>query len=103
MLKNGEKHKQELPSARKVRRSCNKELYRTIKKLNKWIPPEKVAEAERLYFTKVVPNLLWIAENGSNRRKLADWWADHVAPELATLWDVEPERLVKAFRDSFGG
>lgn len=97
------KHEQELPTLRKIRRTCNKELYRTVKRLNMWIPPERIAEGEKLYLRKVIGHLLWISENGSNRRLLADWWAEHVAPELAALWQVDEKRLSEAFRDGFGG
>ncbi|PZE20704.1 dehydrogenase [Paenibacillus xerothermodurans] len=97
------KHKQQLPTARKIRRSCSRELYRTRKKLNKWISPELVEQAEQLYFKKVCLNLLWIVEHGSNRKLLSDWWEENVCPELAELWAVEPARLAKAFRESFGG
>ena len=96
-------NRSEAPSARQLRRTCNKELYRTIKRLNQWIPPEKIAEAERLYYKKVVFNLTWIIENGKNRKKLADWWAEAVAPEIAELWNVNEEKLVRAFRSAFGG
>lgn len=97
------KHEQELPSARKIRRTCNKELYRTIKRLKTFIAPDLLEQAEKLYFHKVVGNLIWIAENGSNRKLLADWWEEHVAPEIAELWQVDVERLSDAFRDGFGG
>ena|SRR5690606_6641973 len=97
------KHEQQLPSARKIRRTCNKELYRTIKRLKAYIAPDLVEQAEKLYFRKVALNLLWIAENGSNRKALADWWEEHVAPEIAELWQVDKKRLSDAFRDGFGG
>ncbi len=97
------KHEQDLPTIRKIRRTCNKELYRTVKRLKTWIPPERVEEGEKLYLRKVVGNLLWIAENGSNRKLLADWWAEHVAPELAELWEVDEQQLSRAFREGFGG
>jgi hypothetical protein len=98
-----EKHADALPNARKIRRACNKELYRTIKKLKIWIPPEQQVQAEEMYFKKVVLNLPWIAENGSNRKKLADWWEENVCPELAVLWNVEPSALANAFRNAYGG
>lgn len=98
-----EKHRPELPNARKVRRSCSKELYRTIKRLKIRVAPEDVAAAERLYVAKVVSHLTWIAENGSNRKKLADWWEEQVAPDIAALWKVDAEKLSRAFRDAFGG
>jgi hypothetical protein len=98
-----EKHDKPLPTARGIRRSCNKELYRTIKRLKMWIPPDKVKEAEDMYFKKVVLNLLFISENGNNRKLLSDWWEENVCPELAELWDVEPAKLARAFRDGFGG
>lgn len=103
MHKSKENGKPELPTLRNIRRSCNKELYRTIKKLNAYVPPDAVRQAEKLYVAKVVPQLLWIAENASNRRKLADWWAEHIAPEIAVLWNVDQEKLIRAFRQSFGG
>ncbi|NOU96578.1 dehydrogenase [Paenibacillus sp. LMG 31456] len=102
-MNNNMKHKQELPTARKIRRSCSRELYRTRKKINKWIAPELVEKADELYFKKVALNLLWIVENGSNRKLLADWWDENVCPEIAELWSVDPPLLAKAFRDSFGG
>lgn len=98
-----EKHKKPLPTARQIRRSCNKELYRTIKRLKIWIPPEQLEAAEEYYFHKVVRNLLWIVENGSNRKLLADWWEENVCPEIARMWNVEPKELAAAFRDAFGG
>lgn len=98
-----EKHKQSFPTVRKIKRSCNRELYRTIKKLNIWLTPEKISAAEQLYFKKVVLNIQFISENGSNRKILADWWEENVCPEIAALWDVEPSTLARAFRDSFGG
>jgi toxin CptA len=97
------RHEAVYPSARKIRRACGVELYRTIKRLGRYIPPEKIEEAEKLYFRKVAENLIWIHENRDNRRKLADWWEEHVCPEIAALWDVEPKRLGAAFRAAFGG
>jgi hypothetical protein len=97
------KHERDLPTPRKIRRSCQRELYRTVKRLKTFIPPDKVEEAERLYYRKVIENLIWIAENGSNRKLLADWWEEHVAPDIAKLWQVDEQRLAAAFRDGFGG
>jgi hypothetical protein len=97
------KHTQQLPTARKIRRSCERELYRARKKLGQWIPQELVEQADEIYYKKVLLNLLWIHENGSNRRLLCDWWEENVCPELAELWGVPSEKLAKAFRDSFGG
>jgi hypothetical protein len=97
------KHKQNYPTARKIRRSCNKELYRTMKKLKLWVPQEQLSQAEELYFNKVVMNLPWIVEHGSNRKMLADWWEANVCPDIAGLWNVDSPTLAKAFRDSFGG
>jgi len=51
----------------------------------------------------VMANLPWIIENRLNRKKLADWWEEEVCPEIARLWNVEPQVLAKAFRESFGG
>ena len=101
--KHSEKHNQNLPTLRKIRRACNNELYRTVKRLKVWIPPAQLAEAEELYLKKVVLNLQFIAENGSNRKLLADWWEENVCPEIASLWNVEPSALARAFRDAFGG
>ncbi|MDF2924869.1 MAG: hypothetical protein K0R57_3783 [Paenibacillaceae bacterium] len=97
------KHEKPLPNARQIRRSCAKELYRTIKRLKTYIAPELVQQAETLYYNKVITNLLWIVENGSNRRKLSDWWEEEVCPSIAELWNVSQEELALAFRDSFGG
>lgn len=97
------KHEKDTPSLRKIRRSCNKELYRTAKRLKLWIPPEKMQQAEKLYLHKVVGNLQWVIETGENRAKLCDWWEQEVCKEIAVIWDIEPERLARAFRASFGG
>lgn len=98
-----QKHEKPLPTARGIRRACNKELYRTIKRLNIWVPPQKLAEAEKLYYHKVIGNLLWIHENGQNRKLLADWFEREVAPDIARLWEVDTGKLAAAFRDAFGG
>ncbi|KIL40013.1 dehydrogenase [Gordoniibacillus kamchatkensis] len=101
--KPAEKHTKQLPTVRGVRRACARELYRAAKRLKVYIPPERMAEAEKLYVGKVLQNLLYIAENGSNRKALADWWDENVNAEVAALWNVEPEKLARAFRDAFGG
>jgi hypothetical protein len=98
-----EKHKNELPNARKIRRACNRELYRTIKKLKVWIAPDQIVKAEEVYFKKVVLNLQYISENASNRKLLADWFETNVCGEIAVLWNIEPDALAQAFRDTFGG
>jgi hypothetical protein len=104
MLNHNKDHpKMDLPNARKIRRSCNRELARTIKRLKLWVTPEQIAAAEKLYYQKVIANLIWVADNGSNRKKLADWWEEAVAPEIAVLWNVDPSKLSSAFRDRFGG
>ncbi len=98
-----EKHNFQFPTARKIRRACNRELYRTVKRLKMWIPPEQMEAAEDLYFKKVAAHVQWITENGSNRKALADWWEEHVCPEIAELWNVEAPKLAMAFREAFGG
>ncbi|MNR61816.1 hypothetical protein D3C85_1836690 [compost metagenome] len=60
-------------------------------------------KAEDLYVQEVLLHLPFIVENGSNRKVLADWWAEHVSPSVAELWNVEASTLNQAFRDSFGG
>ncbi|MCU6796246.1 dehydrogenase [Paenibacillus sp. WQ 127069] len=102
-LNNNVKHDQDYPTARKIRRSCSREMFRTRKKLGQYITPELVKQADELYFKKVILNLPWIVANGSNRRVLSDWWEEQVAPEIAELWKVDLVVLSKAFRDSFGG
>ncbi|WP_203232120.1 dehydrogenase [Paenibacillus pinistramenti] len=97
------KHQNELPSPRKIRRGCSKELYRAVKRMNVYIPEEKIAEGEALYYKKVIGNLIWIAENHANRRLLADWWDEAVSGELAALWEVDQEKLKHAFRAAFCG
>lgn len=98
-----EKHSAPLPSARGIRRSCNKELYRTMKRMKLWVPQERVSEAEKYYFRKVVENLLWIHENGKNRKLLSDWFEREVAGDIAKMWNVDRQALATAFRESFGG
>ncbi|MCQ6558817.1 dehydrogenase [Paenibacillus mendelii] len=97
------KHSEEYPSARKIRRACDNELYRTSKRLGIWIPDDKRQEAEKLYYRKVLLNSQWVWENRSNRRLLADWWDENVSAEIAELWNVDPIKLRAAFRDAFGG
>ncbi|QGG57645.1 dehydrogenase [Paenibacillus sp. B01] len=97
------KHAAELPTARKIRRACSNELYRTAKRLKTFIPKEKMEQAEKLYTKKVGLNLIFVHENHDNRKKLCDWWDDNVCGDIAELWEVEPERLRLAFRDAFGG
>ncbi|MED4957578.1 dehydrogenase [Paenibacillus macerans] len=97
------KHQESLPSPRKIRRSCNNELYRTIKRLGVYIPENLIREGETLYYKKVIGNLLWIHENHSNRKVLADWWDREVSGELAELWRIDREKLAAAFRAAFGG
>ncbi|MEB3102164.1 dehydrogenase [Ferviditalea candida] len=98
-----EKHQRDVPSAREVRRACNRELFRTMKRLKIWIPPDQIVKAEEIYFHKVIGNLPWIIESRSNRKALSDWWEENVAPEIAELWSVELHELSRAFRDAFGG
>ncbi|QJC53373.1 dehydrogenase [Paenibacillus albicereus] len=97
------KHTAELPTARKIRRACSNELYRTAKRLKTFISKEKMEQAEKLYTKKVCLNLIFVHENHDNRKKLCDWWDEAVCGEIAELWEVEPERLRSAFRDAFGG
>ncbi|WNR45188.1 dehydrogenase [Paenibacillus roseipurpureus] len=101
--KQNERHKQLYPNARAIRRACSKELYRTIKRLKVWLSAEQIDAAEAIYVKKVMLNLPFIVENGSNRRVLADWFDEHVGPEIAPIWNVELETLNNAFRDAFGG
>jgi toxin CptA len=103
MMNQTEKHKQHFPTARGIRRSCSRELYRAAKRLKTYIPPERMAEAEKLYLHKVMQNLPYIVANGSNHKALADWWDENVNAEVAAIWNVEPEKLARAFRDAFGG
>lgn len=98
-----EKHNKRPPNLRSIRRACRRELERTIKKLKQWIPASQVDEAAKLYFQKVVQHLPYILEHQSNRKVQADWWAEHVAPEIAELWNIEQDRLVRAFRQAYGG
>ncbi|MCM3629386.1 dehydrogenase [Paenibacillus glycanilyticus] len=98
-----QKHTSGLPSARKIRRACSNELYRTVKRLKVWVPKEKMDQAETLYYKKVIQNLLFIAENEKNRKVLSDWWDENVASEIAELWEVDVAKLRWAFRDAFGG
>lgn len=97
------KHASSLPTPRKIRRGCSKELYRTVKRLRVYIPEELIKQGEALYYKKVIGNLLWIGENISNRKLLADWWDEAVSTELAELWQVDRAELSAAFRDAFGG
>ena len=103
MKSSAQKHQGGYPTARKIRRACENELYRTVKRLGMWIPKEQMEKAEKLYFEKVALNLPWIHENYSNRKKLADWWDDNVSAEVADILGVDRGKLCIAFRDAFGG
>ncbi|MND76180.1 hypothetical protein D3C76_284590 [compost metagenome] len=103
MINTTGKHANSLPTPRKIRRTCSKELYRTIKRLGVYIPEQRIKEGEDFYYKKVIGNLIWIAENSSNRKLLADWWDEAVSSELAVLWEVDREALSRAFRSAFGG
>lgn len=103
MKANAQKHAAGLPTARKIRRACSNELYRTVKRLKLYIPQEKMEQAERLYFRKVAENLLWIVEHKDNRKAQASWWADNVSQEIAELWEVDRDKLCDAFREAYGG
>ncbi|OXS52366.1 dehydrogenase [Cohnella sp. CIP 111063] len=98
-----EKHSSPLPTPRGIRRACSNELYRTVKRLKQHVPAPLVREAEELYFKRVIGNLMWISENKSNRKKLADWWEEEVSGDIAQLWNVDRTKLTKAFREAFGG
>ncbi|CAH1210789.1 hypothetical protein PAECIP111893_03281 [Paenibacillus plantiphilus] len=98
-----QRHQTVYPTARKVRRACQNELYRTIKRLGVWIPKEQVEQAEKLYVNKVLLNIQWVTENASHRKKLSDWWDENVSEEISELWKVEQSKLCAAFREAFGG
>jgi capsular polysaccharide biosynthesis protein len=98
-----QKHAAGLPSARKIRRSCSNELYRTAKRLKLYVSKEKMEKAEMLYFREVAQNLLWIVDHKNNRKAQADWWANNVSEEIAVLWEVDREKLCEAFREAYGG
>ncbi|MFX3632143.1 MAG: dehydrogenase [Candidatus Pristimantibacillus sp.] len=98
-----QKHASSLPTARKIRRACSNELYRTVKRLKLWVPVEKMNQAETIYFKKVILALPYIAEHENNRKILSDWWDENVSAEIAELWEVDIGRLRQAFRESFGG
>ncbi|WP_424766476.1 dehydrogenase [Paenibacillus sp. sgz302251] len=103
MKANAQKHTAGYPTARKIRRACSKELYRTVKRMKLWIPKDKMEQAESLYFKKVILNLTWIVENESNRKVQADWWDEHVSADIAELWEVDRTKLCDAFREAYGG
>lgn len=98
-----QKHTKKPPNLRSIRRACRRELERTIKKLKQWIPSDQVKEAEELYYKQVLLNLTFIVDNSSNRKIQANWWEEHVAPGIASIWNVDVTRLTRAFRDSYGG
>ena len=97
------KHTQPLPNARSIRRSCEKELYRALKKLKAYVPKEKLKQAENQYFKKVVQHLTWIHEHKNNRKLQLDWWEKNCSLELAQILDINHEKFIEAFRDAYGG
>lgn len=102
-IRHNMKHTAQLPSPRSIRRACSRELYRTLKRLDVFVPQDRIEAAEKLYFQKVVGNLLWIFEHRSDRKRQAEWWAEAVAPDIAELWGVNTDLLVKAFKESYVG
>lgn len=95
-------HNPELPTARSIRRTCQTELYRTIKRMKVYIAPDKLKQAEQHYFKKVASNIVWIHENRSNRKKQVEWWEENVLDELVVILEVDREKFAKAFRTSYG-
>lgn len=93
----------EYPSARKVRRSCQTELQRTIKRMKIWIPSSKIEQANQFYYQKVVQHSVWIHENRTHRKKQVDWWEENCCDEMAKILDVDRTALAEAFRASYGG
>ncbi|MFC4809104.1 dehydrogenase [Paenibacillus sp. GCM10023250] len=98
-----QKHETAYPSARKIKRACENELYRAVKRLGVYIPKEKIELAEKLYVQKVFLNYSFIHENASNRKLLSDWWDENVSADIAELWEVDRDKLCRAFREAFGG
>ncbi|MGZ9587302.1 dehydrogenase [Paenibacillus marinisediminis] len=103
MLKPNERHASPLPSVRKIRRSCQNELYRTVKRMKVYISEDLLKQGEQLYTKKVIGNLMWIHENSNNRKLLADWFDEAVSEDLAELWQVDRVQLSGHFRHTFGG
>lgn len=95
-------HQPDLPTARNIRRTCNSELYRTIKRMKVWIPEHKVKAAEKVYFQKVASNLIWIHEHRSNRKKQVEWWETNVCDELVNILEVDRNQFVAAFKAAYG-
>ena len=102
-MKSNERHASTLPSPRKIRRACQQELYRTVKRMKLYIPENLLKQGEQLYTKKVLGHLLWIHEHSSNRKLLADWFDEAVSGELAELWQVDRAKLSEHFRHTFGG
>lgn len=102
-MKQQARHQTPLPSARKIRRACQNELYRTVKRMKVYIADDLLKQGETLYTRKVLEHYLWIHENGSKRKLLADWFDEAVSSELAELWQVDREQLSTHFRHTFGG
>ena len=98
-----QKHASAYPSARKIKRACENELYRTVKRLGVYIPKDRLELAEKLYVQKVFLNVQWIHEHASNRKVLSDWWDENVSADIAALWEVDQSKLCAAFRSAFGG
>lgn len=103
MKTNAQKHASGYPTARKIRRACSNELYRTVKRMKLWISKDMMDQAEAIYFKKVILNLTWVVENRSNRKIQSDWWDENVSGEIAELWGVDREKLCIAFREAYGG
>ncbi|MDQ6421156.1 dehydrogenase [Paenibacillus sp. LHD-117] len=103
MNKHDQKHSSGLPTARKIRRACSTELYRTVKRLKVYVAKDKIEQAETIYFKKVVLNLPWIVEHKDNRKAQSDWWDQNVSAEIAELWEVDRVKLSEAFREAYGG
>ncbi|WP_058303183.1 hypothetical protein [Gorillibacterium timonense] len=103
MKSNTSKHDAQIPKARHIRRACSRELYRTAKRLSKHISAERMEQAEELYVKRVMLDLPYIAQNGSNKRLLSDWFEEHAAEEIAALWELPPKQVADAFRSAFGG
>ncbi|MFC4775508.1 dehydrogenase [Paenibacillus sp. GCM10023252] len=98
-----QKHSADYPTARKIRRACSNELYRTVKRMKVYVSKELMDQAEAIYFNKVMLNLQWVVEHQSNRKLQSDWWDEEVSAEIAELWQVDRAKLTTAFRQAYGG
>src|SRR5690606_41032830 len=90
----------DIPTARKIRRDCSKELYRAIKRMDIYVSQDKIEQAERYYAQMVATHYLHLREL-NQRKKQVEWWEEHCSTKLAELLEVDQQLFIQAFKRAY--